>query len=98
MTIVPSINYAEVGNATVFYREAGPIDAPVLLLLHGFPSSSFQYRNLIPILATTYHVIAPDFPGFGFTSVPANYDYTFANITQVICGLLDTLNISSFSM
>jgi pimeloyl-ACP methyl ester carboxylesterase len=58
-------------GVTVFYREAGPANAPVVLLLHGFPTSSFQYRELIPRLADHYHVIAPDLPGFGFTEVPA---------------------------
>ena len=51
----------------IFYREAGPRDAPVVLLLHGFPSSSFMFRNLIPLLADKYHLVAPDFPGYGFT-------------------------------
>ena len=54
----------------MFYREAGPKDAPVALLLHGFPSSSFMFRNLIPLLADKYHVVAPDFPGYGFSSAP----------------------------
>ncbi|KAK9375187.1 Alpha/Beta hydrolase protein [Lipomyces chichibuensis] len=64
----------------VFYRESGPSNALVILLLHGFPSSSHQYRNLIPILASKYHVIAPDLPGFGFSSVPSTlaFEYTFA--------------------
>jgi pimeloyl-ACP methyl ester carboxylesterase len=69
----------EADGLQVFYREAGPADAPVVLLLHGFPASSFQYRELIPRLADRYRVIAPDLPGFGFTEVPAerNYTYTF---------------------
>src|SRR5690349_9008378 len=62
----------------VFYREAGSPSAPTVLLLHGFPSSSHQYRNLIPILAAKYHVLAPDLPGFGFTVPPKEYVYTFA--------------------
>ena len=61
----------EADGVHVFYREAGPADAPVILLLHGFPTSSFQYRELIPRLADGYRVIAPDLPGFGFTEVPA---------------------------
>jgi pimeloyl-ACP methyl ester carboxylesterase len=68
----------------VFYREAGRSTSPTILLLHGFPSSSHQYRHLIPVLAPHYHVIAPDLPGFGFTSVPDNYTYTFDNIAQTI--------------
>ena len=62
-----SIHRVEADGIKMFYREAGPSEAPVVLLLHGFPSSSFLFRHMIPILALTYHVIAPDFPGFGFT-------------------------------
>lgn len=68
----------------IFYREAGLPTSPTVLLLHGFPSSSHQYRNLIPILAPHYRVIAPDLPAFGFTSVPENYTYTFDNIANSI--------------
>ena len=70
-TAVPltSIHRIEADGVTVFYREAGSPDAPVVLLLHGFPASSFQYRELIPRLADHYHIIAPDLPGFGFTEV-----------------------------
>ena len=76
MTDIPNIpltshHRVEADGVQVFYREAGPADAPVILLLHGFPTSSFQYRELIPRLADRYHVIAPDLPGFGFTDVPA---------------------------
>ncbi|KAJ7208755.1 alpha/beta hydrolase fold protein [Mycena haematopus] len=87
---------------SVFYRTASPVDnpaAPTLLLLHGFPSSSHQYRNLIPILAKHYRVIAPDLPGFGFTTVPEdrNYTYTFASLTTTIAAFLDALAIKSFA-
>ncbi|KAH7087097.1 putative hydrolase [Paraphoma chrysanthemicola] len=68
----------------VFYREAGLTTSPTILLIHGFPSSSHQYRNLIPILSPQYRVIAPDLPSFGFTSVPDNYTYTFDNIASTI--------------
>lgn len=68
----------------VFYREAGNVTAPTVLLLHGFPSSSHQYRKLIPILSPYYRVIAPDLPAFGFTSVPEGYTYTFDNIANTI--------------
>jgi pimeloyl-ACP methyl ester carboxylesterase len=98
MSIVPAIKYANVSDLNMFYREAGSPDAPVVLLLHGFPSSSHQYRNLIPILATTYRVIAPDLPGFGFTTTPEGYQYTFANFALAVGGLLDVLSISKFSM
>ncbi|KAF7317620.1 Alpha/beta hydrolase fold protein [Mycena kentingensis (nom. inval.)] len=85
---------------SVFYRAAGPNDAPVVLLLHGFPTSSHQYRNLIPLLATHYRVIAPDFPGFGFTAVPASraYKYTFAALAQTTLAFLDALHISRFAV
>lgn len=85
-------------STTVFYREAGSTSSPTILLLHGFPSSSVQYRNLIPLLAEKYHVIAPDLPGYGFTKVPADYKYTFDNLASTISSLLTTLNISKFSM
>jgi pimeloyl-ACP methyl ester carboxylesterase len=84
----------------VFYRYAGPVDAPVVLLLHGFPSSSFQYRNLISILAAKYRVIAPDIPGFGFTKVPAErkYQYTFESFSKTISAFIDALKIVSFAV
>jgi len=84
----------------IFYRSAGSLSAPVILLLHGFPSSSHMFRNLIPLLSTRYHVIAPDLPGFGFTSVPTEreYEYTFANLTHTIESFLDTLNIQKFAV
>ncbi|KAJ4287928.1 hypothetical protein N0V90_011943 [Kalmusia sp. IMI 367209] len=68
----------------VFYREAGAPTSPTILLLHGFPSSSNQFRNLIPLLASKYRVIAPDFPGFGFTNVSATYTHTFDNIANTV--------------
>ncbi|KAJ7494415.1 alpha/beta hydrolase fold protein [Mycena galericulata] len=88
---------------SVFYRTASPPNlpnAPTLLLLHGYPSSSHQYRHLIPILAERYVVIAPDFPGFGFTEVPPSrdYKYTFASLTTTLAAFLDALNIASFAV
>jgi pimeloyl-ACP methyl ester carboxylesterase len=77
-------NIALSSGETIFYREAGQPSNPTVLLLHGFPSSSHQYRNLIPILAAKYHVLAPDLPGFGFTVPPADYVYTFDNIGKTI--------------
>ncbi|KAL2817527.1 Alpha/Beta hydrolase protein [Aspergillus cavernicola] len=85
-------------KAKVFYREAGPEPAPVILLLHGFPSSSHQRRNLIPILAKKYRVLAPDLPGFGFTEVPEEFQYTFDNLTTVISEFLDQLSVQEFSI
>ena len=72
-----AIRTVQVDGVTVLYREAGPADAPVLLLLHGFPTSSLMFRELIPRLADRYRVIAPDLPGFGFTVVPAARDYKY---------------------
>src|SRR5262252_1083699 len=73
-----SINRVEADGVSVFYREAGPSLARAVLLLHGFPTSSFQYRELIPRLADQYRVLAPDLPGFGFTEVPARRKYKYS--------------------
>lgn len=87
-------------GVTVFYREAGPADAPVVLLLHGFPTSSFQYRELIPRLADRYRVIAPDLPGFGFTEVPAdrNYTYTFDALAATILAFTNALKLTRYAL
>lgn len=84
----------------VFYRESGPADAPVVLLLHGFPASSFQYRELIPRLADRYHVFAPDLPGFGFTEVPdqRGYNYTFDALARTILAFTDALNLKRYAL
>ena len=84
----------------VFYREAGSKSAPVVLLLHGFPSSSHQYVKLINLLAPKYHVIAPDLPGFGFTEIPSslNFEYNFANLATTTASFLDVLGISKFAV
>jgi len=84
----------------VFYREAGPADAPVILLLHGFPSSSHQYRELIPLLAKRYRVIAPDLPGFGFTVVPdeRKYVYTFDSMAKTIDAFLTALGLTKYAI
>src|SRR5271154_1482385 len=73
-----SVHKVEADGVQVFYREAGAPDAPVVLLLHGFPTSSFMFRELIPRLAGDYRVIAPDLPGFGFTEVPAERKYLYS--------------------
>ena len=75
---------------SLFYREAGPKDAPVVVLLHGFPTSSHQYRNLIGRLADKYRVIAPDLPGFGFSDAPdaRSFGYTFDHLAQAACVFL----------
>ncbi|KAF3067761.1 putative hydrolase [Trichoderma lentiforme] len=84
----------------VFYREAGDPRKPAVLLLHGFPASSHQYRNLIPILAQTHYVLAPDFPGYGFTQVPddRSYNYTYENLATTTLSWLEVLEIKSFVM
>ncbi|MES2742380.1 MAG: alpha/beta hydrolase [Pseudomonadota bacterium] len=84
----------------VFYREAGPLDAPVILLLHGFPSSSHMYRDLIPLLATRYRVIAPDLPGFGFTVVPPQrqYVYRFDQLTQTMEAFVQALGLTRYAL
>ena len=95
-----SIHRIEADGVKVFYREAGQVDAPVVLLLHGFPTSSFQYRELIPLLADKYRVIAPDLPGFGFTEVPAerNYRYTFDALAQTILAFTDALHLQRYAL
>ncbi|KAI1175171.1 alpha/beta-hydrolase [Nemania sp. FL0916] len=97
---VASANNVTADGLNIFYREAGAKDAPVILLLHGFPSSSFMFRNLIPLLAGSYRVIAPDLPGYGFTEVPAErgYEYTFANFAKTVGALLDELKIKKFAV
>jgi pimeloyl-ACP methyl ester carboxylesterase len=87
-------------GVSIFYREAGPEDAPVVLLLHGFPTSSHMFRNLIPALADRYHVIAPDYPGYGQSDMPdrATFDYTFDRFAELVDQLLDRIGVSSFAM
>jgi pimeloyl-ACP methyl ester carboxylesterase len=84
----------------IFYREAGDPNAPVVLLLHGFPASSFQYRELIPRLADRYRVIAPDLPGFGFTEVPAarNYVYSFDALAKTIEAFTEALHLKKYAL
>ena len=93
-------HYVEADGVRVFYREAGPPAAPIVLLLHGFPSSSFQYRELIPRLADRYRVIAPDLPGFGFTEVLPNreYKYTFDALAKTIFAFVKALNLNRYAM
>jgi pimeloyl-ACP methyl ester carboxylesterase len=95
-----TIHRVKADGVNVFYREAGPADAPVVLLLHGFPTSSFQYRELIPRLADRYRVIAPDLPGFGFTDVPADrhYKYTFDALANTILAFTDALNLKRYAL
>jgi pimeloyl-ACP methyl ester carboxylesterase len=92
--------YALVEGIRVFYREAGKSSAPTLLLLHGFPTSSHMYRTLIPILATQYHVIAPDMPGFGFTEAPDRnlYQYTFDSLARTMDAFMETLGLPEYAI
>jgi len=93
-----SFHTVEADGVKVFYREAGPANAPVILLLHGYPTSSHQYRELIPRLATRYRVIAPDLPGFGFTVVPdaRNYKYSFDALARTMEAFVDALNLKKY--
>jgi pimeloyl-ACP methyl ester carboxylesterase len=97
-----SVKYqtVRVDNVDVFYREAGPADAPVILLLHGFPTSSHMFRDLIPELSETYRVIAPDLPGFGNTIAPprGEFDYTFDNLARVIDGFTEALGLARYAL
>jgi len=95
-----TIHRVEADGVSVFYRAAGPVDAPVVLLLHGFPTSSFMYRELIPRLADRYRVIAPDLPGFGFTEVPTErgYVYTFDALARTIEAFTDALQLKRYAL
>lgn len=89
-----------IDGVNIFYREAGPKDAPVLFMLHGFPSSSHMFRDLIPLLSDRYRIIAPDYPGFGYSDAPGvdTFDYTFDHLTQIIEKLIRTLGLKKFSL
>jgi pimeloyl-ACP methyl ester carboxylesterase len=97
---VTSVHKVEADGIQVFYREAGDADAPVLLLLHGFPTSSFMFHDLIPRLADTYRVIAPDLPGFGFTEVPEqrNYKYSFDSLACTVEAFTDALGLGHYAI
>ena len=90
----------KVDGLDIFYREAGNKDAPTLLLLHGFPTSSRMYSNLIKELSDEYHLIAPDYPGFGNSSMPSvnEFDYTFDNLAEVMEGFTEELNLNSYTL
>ncbi len=90
----------KVDGIDIFYREAGPADAPAVLLLHGFPTSSHMFRNLIPALADRYHVIAPDYPGFGQSGTPdrKEFKYSFERFAELIDGLLDQLGVKRYAL
>jgi pimeloyl-ACP methyl ester carboxylesterase len=96
----PDVAYRTIAidGIDVFYREAGPADGPTVLLLHGWPSSSHMFRDLIPKLADRFHVVAPDYPGFGYSSQPSSFTYTFDNIAALIDKFIDALGIEKLSM
>ncbi|WP_271899213.1 alpha/beta fold hydrolase [Candidatus Phyllobacterium onerii] len=100
--ILPVVHHRTVAidGVNIFYREAGAENAPTILLLHGFPTSSHMFRNLIPVLADTYHVIAPDYPGYGQSDAPdhKSFAYTFDRCAGLIEGLLRKLDIKRFTM
>ncbi|OYW55254.1 MAG: alpha/beta hydrolase [Hyphomicrobium sp. 32-62-53] len=89
-----------IGGVEIAYREAGRDDAPAIILLHGFPTSSHQYRNLIPALAEKYRVIAPDYPGFGQSGAPerSQFKYTFDSFAKLVDGLIEKIGISHYAL
>jgi pimeloyl-ACP methyl ester carboxylesterase len=91
---------ATVQGVEIFYREAGSPDLPTLLLLHGFPTSSHMFRDLIPLLADRYHLVAPDYPGFGYSArpTPGEFVYTFDHLADVMEGFVDALGLTRYSL
>jgi pimeloyl-ACP methyl ester carboxylesterase len=90
----------DVAGLEIFYREAGPRDAPTILLLHGFPTSSHMFRDLIPLLSDTFHLVAPDYPGFGNSATPglAVFEYTFDHLAEVMEGFVERLGLQRYAM
>ena len=90
----------KVEGLDIFYREAGPKDAPTVLLLHGFPTSSHMFRNLIPALADKYHVVAPDYPGYGNSSAPSvkEFEYTFDNLANIVEKFTEKVGLKKYSI
>jgi pimeloyl-ACP methyl ester carboxylesterase len=99
-TLTTTYRRVQVDDTGVFYREAGPKDAPTIVFLHGFPSSSRQFDTLVPLLAIRYHLIAPDFPGFGQSDAPppSEYEYTFANLAKTMGAFLVALRIEKYTL
>lgn len=90
----------KIDGLDIFYREAGPKDAPVILLLHGFPTSSHMFRNLIPALADEFHLVAPDYPGYGYSSMPTvnEFAYTFDNLADVIEKFTEKVGLKEYTL
>jgi len=90
----------KVGDIEIFYREAGPAGAPSILLLHGFPTSSHMFRDLIPLLADRFHLLAPDYPGFGYSATPTvdEYEYTFDHTADMIEGFVNALGLEDYAL
>ncbi len=90
----------EIDGLDIFYREAGDPGSPTVLLLHGFPTSSHMFRNLIPALAKRYHVVAPDYPGYGNSSAPSvdDFDYTFDNVARIIDAFTSKIGLDRYSL
>jgi pimeloyl-ACP methyl ester carboxylesterase len=99
-TAAVSYRTVKVDGVNIFYREAGPKDAPTLLLLHGFPTSSQMFRNLIPLLADRYHVIAPDYPGYGQSDMPPmdKFTYSFDNLASVVDKFTQAVGVSRYAL
>ena len=99
-TVPTAHRFITIGDETLFYREAGPTDAPVVLLLHGYPSSSFMFRQLIPILSDRYRVIAPDYPGFGYSDAPPpeRFAYTFDHLADVVQAFTEALGLTRYAL
>ena len=90
----------KVAGLDIFYREAGSQENPIILLLHGFPTSSHMYRDLIPLLADRYHLIAPDYPGFGYSATPSvnDFEYTFDKLADVMTAFIDELGLNTYAL
>src|SRR5215469_12398573 len=93
-------HHAAINSYEVFYREAGPKDAPTIVLLHGFPTSSQMFRELIPRLSDRFHLVAPDYPGYGYSEAPARSDfaYTFDNFACLIDKLTQHLGLDAYAL
>ena len=98
--VITKYKTVKVNDLSVFYREIGDQTKPKLVLLHGWPSSSHQYRNLMPALASHFHVVAPDYPGFGNSECPSpdDFNYTFDGLSEVTEGFLKAIQFKHFGL